>query len=148
MMSNKKILSALCYFSVFFFPLLLPFVIYMTSDEVDVKFHAKRSFISHMIPVLLLLVGAIILSFSIFSVEKRMMALVNHQFDFWSFFPLIFTVTYSVLFIFTFTWNVFQGVKVLKWRSLLIKLLNPFFRLHCKQDFLFLIFLWYSVQWI
>lgn len=113
-MSNKKILSALCYFSVFFFPLLLPFVIYMTSDEVDVKFHAKRSFISHMIPVLLLLVGAIILSFSIFSVEKRMMALVNHQFDFWSFFPLIFTVTYSVLFIFTFTWNVFQGVKVLK----------------------------------
>lgn len=114
MMANKKILSALCYFSVFFFPLLIPFVIYMVSDETDVKFHAKRSFISHMIPVLLLIAGAIILSFSIFSVEKRMMSLVHQQFDFWAIFPLIFTVIYSILFLFTFTWNIFQGVKVLK----------------------------------
>lgn len=113
-MANKKMLSALCYFSVFFFPLLIPFVIYMASDEVDVKYHAKRSFISHMIPILLLIIGAIILSFSIFSVERQMMAFIHQQFDFWVFFPLFFTVIYSILFIFTFSWNIYQGVKVLK----------------------------------
>ncbi len=113
-MPNKKILSALCYFSIFFFPLLIPFVIYLTSDETEVKFHAKRSFISHFIPTLLLIVGAILFSLSLFTAEKRMVALINHQFDFWTVFPFLFTLVYSLLFVITFIWNIFQGVKVLK----------------------------------
>lgn len=113
-MPNNKILSALCYFSVFFFPLLIPFVVYIASDEDEVKLHAKRSFISHFIPTLLLVVGAIIFSFSLFSAEKRMMALVNNRFDFWTIFPFIFTLLYSLLFIATLIWNISQGVKVFK----------------------------------
>lgn len=111
---NKKFTNALCYFSIFFFPLLIPGVIYIASDDMEIKYHAKRSFISHLIPSLLLIIGAIIFFFSLFSVEKRMTAIINQQLDFWTFFPFIFTITYSVLFIITLIWNVFQGVKVLK----------------------------------
>src|SRR5690625_754883 len=105
-MSNNKLLSALCYFSVFFFPLLLPFVIYLMSDELDVKFHAKRSLISHFVPVILLISGVIIFSFSMFTVEKRMMAIINGSFDFWSIAPFLFTLVYSLLFIAILIWNV------------------------------------------
>lgn len=113
-MTNKKLLSALCYFSIFFFPLLIPFIIHVTTDETDVKFHAKRSFISHLIPMALLIVGIIIFSLSMFSVEKRMTAILNQQFDFWQIAPFLFTIIYSLLFFIILIWNVFQGVKVLK----------------------------------
>lgn len=111
---NKKAMNALCYFSIFFFPLLIPIVIYIAADDVEIKHHAKRALISHLIPTLLLIVGAIIFFFSLFSVEKRMTSIINQQLDFWTFFPFIFTITYSILFIITLIWNVFQGVKVLK----------------------------------
>lgn len=113
-MSNKKIVSALCYFSIFFFPLLIPVVIFLATDDSDIKHHAKRSFISHLIPTLLLIIGAIIFFFSMFSVERRMMSLINQQPDFWTLFPMIFTMLYSVLFLATMIWNVFQGIQVLK----------------------------------
>lgn len=113
-MSNQKLLSALCYFSVFFFPLLLPFIIYFVSDEHEVKFHAKRSLISHLVPVILLISGFIIFSFSMFSVENRMMAMMHGEFDFWRIAPFLFTIIYSLLFLAIIVWNVFQGVKVLK----------------------------------
>lgn len=113
-MTNNKTLSALCYFSVFLFPLLIPFVIYLLTEDQEVKFHARRSFISHLIPVLLLIIGVILFSISMFTVEKRMMAMIEQRFDFWQIAPLLFTLTYSVLFIILLIWNVFQGVKVLK----------------------------------
>lgn len=113
-MTNKKTLSALCYFSVFFFPLLIPFVIYLLSDDKEVKIHAKRSFISHLIPIILLIIGVILFSISMFTVEKRMMAVLDQQFDFWQIAPFLFTLVYSLLFMTLLIWNVFQGVKVLK----------------------------------
>ena len=54
-MSNNKLLSALCYFSVFFSPLLIPVIIYFVTDDHEVKYHAKRSFVSHLVPVVFLL---------------------------------------------------------------------------------------------
>lgn len=113
-MVNHRILSALCYFSVVFFPLLIPFIIYVVTDQDDVKHHAKRSFISHLIPVFLLLAGLFIFSLSFFSIEKRMMSMLEAQFDFWMFAPFLFTTIYSVLFIAIFIWNVYYGIKVLK----------------------------------
>lgn len=113
-MKNKKTLSALCYFSVFFFPLLIPFVIHLLSEDKEVKHHAKRSFISHLIPTLVLIIGLVFFSISMFSVEKRMMAVMQQQFDFWQFAPFLFTLIYGFLFITLLIWNVFQGVKVLK----------------------------------
>ncbi|AGT33430.1 hypothetical protein M493_16080 [Geobacillus genomosp. 3] len=51
-MSTNKVLAALCYFSVFFAPFLLPIVVYFVVEDMDVKRHAKRSLVSHLIPVL------------------------------------------------------------------------------------------------
>lgn len=113
-MTNKKILSALCYFSVFFFPLLIPFVIYLTSEDTDVKFHATRSFVSHMVPVALLIIGLVIFSFSMFNTQQRMTAIMHQQFDFWAFAPFLFTLVYSSFFVVILVWNIFQGVKVLR----------------------------------
>lgn len=111
---NKKLVSSLCYFSVFIFPLLLPFVIYLVIDDNDVKNHAKRALISHLIPVILLIAGIIIFSFSMFSIDRRMSTIISGGFDFWSVAPFIFTLLYSLLFIIILIWNVFQGVKMLK----------------------------------
>ena len=112
--TNQKLVSSLCYFSVFFFPLLLPFVIYLVSDEQEVKIHARRAFISHMIPVILLIAGIIIFSLSMFSFENRVTSILSGAFDFWSFAPFIFTLIYSVLFLVVIVWNVYHGVKLLK----------------------------------
>ena len=113
-MSNKKLLSSLCYFSVFFFPLLLPFIIYLVTDESEVKNHAKRALISHLIPVILLIAGVIIFSLSMFSIENRVSNIISGGFDFWSIAPFIFTLLYSALFLIILVWNVFQGVKLLR----------------------------------
>ncbi|QUW23507.1 DUF4870 domain-containing protein [Sporosarcina sp. Marseille-Q4063] len=113
-MTNQKLLSSLCYFSIFFFPLLLPFVIYLVTDEQEVKNHARRAFISHLIPVILLIAGIIIFSLSMFSFENRMTSILSGGFDFWSFAPFIFTLIYSALFLAVIVWNVFHGVKLLK----------------------------------
>ena len=83
-MTNQKLVSSLCYFSVFFFPLLLPFVIYLVTDEQEVKNHARRAFISHLIPVILLIAGIIIFSLSMFSFENRVTSILSGGFDFWS----------------------------------------------------------------
>jgi hypothetical protein len=113
-MNNNKFLSALCYFSVLFSPLLLPAIIYFVTDDKNVKFHSKRSLISHLVPVALLIAGFIIFSLSMFSFENRMLGMVNSGFKFWDFAPLVFMLLYSLLFIMILVWNLFQGVKVLK----------------------------------
>ena len=111
---NNKLVSALCYFSLFIFPLLLPFVIYLVIDDSDVKYHAKRAFISHLVPVILLIAGVVIFSFSMLSIDKRMSTIIDGGFDFWSVAPFIFTLLYSLLFLIILIWNIFQGIKVLR----------------------------------
>ncbi|GEN84940.1 membrane protein [Sporosarcina luteola] len=113
-MSNNKILSALCYFSIFFSPLLLPGIVYFVTDDHEVKGHAKRSLISHLAPVVLLIAGFILFSFSIVSYESRIHTMLTGQFDFWGLAPFLFMLIYGLLFLFVVIWNVYQGVKVLK----------------------------------
>ncbi|MDW0117836.1 hypothetical protein QTL97_12890 [Sporosarcina thermotolerans] len=113
-MSNNKILPALCYFSIFFSPLLLPAIVYFITDDHEVKGHAKRSLISHLAPVVLLIAGFILFSFSIISYESRIHTMMTGQFDFWGLAPFLFMLLYGLLFLFVVIWNVFQGVKVLK----------------------------------
>src|SRR5690625_2151420 len=48
--SNRRLLSSLNYFSVFFAPFFFPFIT-MLVGETDVKGHGKRAFLSHAIPV-------------------------------------------------------------------------------------------------
>lgn len=50
LMDRNKVFSSLCYFSVFFAALLFPIVVYFIVDDNEVKNHAKKSIISHIIP--------------------------------------------------------------------------------------------------
>lgn len=115
-MQNNKLLAALCYFSVFFAPLLVPAIIFFITDDREIKFHAKRSLVSHLIPVVLLIAGFIIFSFSMLSFTNRIsgMPSENFGFSFWQFTPFLFTLIYGLLFIIIMIWNIIQGVKVLK----------------------------------
>lgn len=113
-MSNSKLLSAICYLSIFFFPLFIPFIIYFITNEKEVKLHAKRSFISHIIPVILLLFGMFFFSLSMFSVEKRMLDLIDGRFFLWSTAPFLFSLLYSALLIVVYIWNGYHGIKLLK----------------------------------
>ena len=109
-MSNNKLLAALCYFSVFFTPLLVPVIVYFVSDDREVKHHAKRSLVSHLVPV----AGFIIFSFSMFSFTYSMNQMPSGNFGFWQLTPVLFMLVYGLLLIAILIWNVFQGVKVLK----------------------------------
>ena len=113
-MTNNKLLSALCYFSIFFSPLLLPAIVYFITDDYEVKGHAKNSLISHLAPVVLLIAGFILFSFSMFSYESRMETMLTGQFNFWGLAPILFMLIYGLLFLIVVIWNLYQGVKVLK----------------------------------
>ncbi|WP_318616470.1 DUF4870 domain-containing protein [Sporosarcina sp. YIM B06819] len=115
-MQNNKLLASLCYFSVFLAPLLLPVIIYFVTDDREIKFHAKRSLVSHLVPVVLLIAGLIIFSFSMFSFTTRISGMSGEDlgFGFWQLTPFLFMLIYGLLFIIIVIWNVIQGVKVLK----------------------------------
>ncbi|WP_409272205.1 DUF4870 domain-containing protein [Neobacillus sp. SCS-31] len=49
-MDTRKILSGLCYFSIFFAPFLFPIVVYFVVDDSITKEHAKKALLSHLIP--------------------------------------------------------------------------------------------------
>ncbi|BCB05644.1 DUF4870 domain-containing protein [Bacillus sp. KH172YL63] len=51
-METNKVLSALCYFSIFFAGFLFPLIVYFVSDDPGVKKDAKAAFLSHLIPVI------------------------------------------------------------------------------------------------
>ncbi|WP_079506781.1 DUF4870 domain-containing protein [Mesobacillus jeotgali] len=51
-MDTKRILSALCYFSIMYAGILFPLVAYLASDDGEVKFHAKKALLSHLIPLI------------------------------------------------------------------------------------------------
>lgn len=113
-MTNNKLLSALCYFSIFFSPLLLPAIVYFITDDHEVKGHAKSSLISHLAPVVLLIAGFILFSLSMFSYDSRLQTMLTGQFDFWGLAPILFMLIYGLLFLIIVIWNLYQGVKVLK----------------------------------
>ncbi|MFC7687269.1 DUF4870 domain-containing protein [Ureibacillus sp. GCM10028918] len=68
-MENNKIISALCYVSLLFAPFLMPLIVYVVIKDKEVKYHAKRAFISHSIPTTLSLLIAILGFIGVFSVN-------------------------------------------------------------------------------
>lgn len=115
-MTNNKLLAALCYFSVFFAPFLLPGIVYFITDDREVKHHAKRSLVSHLVPVILLIAVFIIYTFSMLSASTTIEGLVagNNRFSFWQWTPVLFTLVYGLLFLAIVVWNIIQGVKLVK----------------------------------
>ncbi|RFA33403.1 hypothetical protein CAI16_14745 [Virgibacillus dokdonensis] len=50
-MKSNYVLSSLCYFSVFFAPLLFPIMVYFLASE-DTKYHAKSAMFIHLVPAI------------------------------------------------------------------------------------------------
>lgn len=102
-MDTNKVLSALCYFSIFFAGFLFPIVVYFLSNEMDVKKHAKTALFSHLIPVFSVLVF-IILGISHAAIFENPSALFG-----------IFAVFAVILLnIIVVIWNTVKGIIVLK----------------------------------
>jgi len=116
-LDNRRLLSALCYFSILFTPFLLPIIIYFISPDAEVKRHAKRSLISHAIPVALGIVGFVILvalSLTMYSTSSFTIQ-PGTSVDFFSAsIPLLFLMVYAVISIVILIWNIIQGIKVLQ----------------------------------
>ncbi|WP_459501427.1 DUF4870 domain-containing protein [Bacillus sp. C1] len=103
-MKGNNILSSLCYFSIFFAPFLLPIIVYFIAED-DVKYHAKKALWTHIFPYAILFGGLAIaggfgLSFGQ-STSVGIGVIVTY-------------VTFAVVAIYYFIWNIVKGVKVLK----------------------------------
>lgn len=110
-MENNKVLSAISYFSVLFAPFILPIIIYFVSQDKEVKYHAKKSLISHIIPVILLLILFIGIFFNISLASD----FSNGEPSFWMISsPFIFIGLYMIVYVVVLIWNIIQGIKVLR----------------------------------
>ncbi|GAB2556667.1 DUF4870 domain-containing protein [Gracilibacillus alcaliphilus] len=61
-MEGNKLLSSLCYFSIFFAPLLFPILVWIFGDEVT-KPHAKKALWTHIIPALTAIAAVLVIGF-------------------------------------------------------------------------------------
>ncbi|RSD25146.1 DUF4870 domain-containing protein [Mesobacillus subterraneus] len=102
-MDTKRILSALCYFSIMFAGILFPLVAYFASEDLDVKGHAKKALVSHLIPLFplpLVLVGVY------YDVTRG----AAEEFPVLVFSSAMFMVVLGLI---VLVWNLVKGIKVL-----------------------------------
>jgi len=101
-MESRKVLSGLCYFSIFFAGFIFPLVVLLASSDQDTKRHAKHALISHIIPF-------ITLPFLFFAIFSDLEALNNNTIPMFTIITIIVTVLATVI---VAIWNVIKGVKV------------------------------------
>jgi hypothetical protein len=101
-METRKVISGLCYFSIFFAGFIFPLVVYFATGDDVTKKHAKKSLLSHLIP----LIPTAVMVFAILTNMAKMQDQIS-----------VFTIISIVLVIITwgvvFIWNIIKGVKVL-----------------------------------
>jgi hypothetical protein len=103
MMDTRKVLSGLSYFSIFFAGILFPLVVMFASGDNVTKSHAKKAFLSHLIP----LIPAPLLLFAIFNDINT----INNEGI-----PVFTLVTAGIMVLVSLIvtiWNVIKGVKAL-----------------------------------
>lgn len=110
-MDTNKILSASTYFSILFAPFILPIIVYFLTSEKEVKYHAKRSLISHVIPTIFF----VFLMLAIFA-NFLPLGFTGDSDSMWTSMTtaLIFMGLYTVINLVLLIWNIVQGVKVLR----------------------------------
>ena len=108
-MNDSKVLSALNYFSIFLAPFLVPLIIFFVSANPTVKYHAKRAFLSHLIPVIAGIVMALIFftSTALGLVEENVSGAL---FIVW----VLLMALYGILSLAVTIWNIVQGIRVLR----------------------------------
>lgn len=97
--TEYKVLSSLCYFSIFFAPFLLPLIVYFVISDAEVRRHAKRALLSHILPFILIFV-VIILGLAMFNSHMAIP------------FVAIGIVVSGIVYVVFFIWNIVQGIKV------------------------------------
>jgi hypothetical protein len=102
-MDTRKVLSGLCYFSIFFAGILFPLVVMFASGDDVTKNHAKKAFLSHLIP----LIPVPLLIFALFTDLNT----INS--DGIPVFTLISAGIMVLLSLIVTIWNVIKGVKAL-----------------------------------
>lgn len=106
-MDQNKILSALCYISLLFAPFLLPLIVYFIVKDTEVRYHAKRAFISHLVPTLFILILMIFGFIGIFSASNNgINGFVNVMYFLMA---MYFIVTIGIL-----IWNFVQAFRVIR----------------------------------
>jgi hypothetical protein len=101
---TNKLLASLNYFSVFFAPFLLPIAIYFIVDQRDIKDHAKKAVISHIIPFISL-VGVIIFLFFSAGANPSQEGML-----FATLFGFLFVGLINIIVV---IWNIVKGIKIL-----------------------------------
>ncbi|WP_226671490.1 DUF4870 domain-containing protein [Metabacillus litoralis] len=101
---TNKLIASLNYFSVFFAPFLLPIAVYFIVDHHEVKEHAKKALISHIVPFISIIALIILVVFSGFSnpTEATFLSV---------FFGGIIVV--GIINLIVFIWNIVKGIKLL-----------------------------------
>ncbi|WP_425467100.1 DUF4870 domain-containing protein [Pseudalkalibacillus caeni] len=97
MNNGEKILAALCYFSVLFAPFLLPLIVYFVAGDKEVSYHARKAFVSHLVPFISILLV-------VFFLFGQHVGWIIGAF-------ILFGVLNFVIFI----WNIVKGIQVLRW---------------------------------
>lgn len=100
-METRKVLSGLCYFSIFFAGILFPLVVMFASGDDVTKSNAKKALLSHLVP----LIPAMLLIFAIFTDINA----INNEVI-----PVFTLVSAGILILVSLIvtiWNVIKGVK-------------------------------------
>jgi glucan phosphoethanolaminetransferase (alkaline phosphatase superfamily) len=104
-LQTNKLLSSLCYFSVFFAPFLFPIIVYFIADEHEVKQHAKKSLLSHIIPVITIIVPFFLFLFAGMFGSPEAFAFGVVIFGF---------ILVGIVNVVVFIYNIVMGIKILK----------------------------------
>lgn len=101
-METRKVLSSLCYFSIFFAGFLFPLAVYFATGDEVTKRHAKKALFSHLIPLVPtpLILFAIINDFATLQDTVPVLTIIS-------------IVVLMVIWLVVVIWNIIKGVKVL-----------------------------------
>ena len=113
-MDQSKGLSAINYLSFYFVPFVFPLIVFFISKEPFVKHHAKRAFVSHLIPIIFGIIFAIVFVVSIFSVESRIYSDELSSGDIFTGPFLITLASFIIVTVIIAIWNLVQAIKVLR----------------------------------
>ena len=106
-MEQSKGINALSYLSAFFAPFVVPIIIYFVTKDMDVRRHAKRAFISHLIPIVLGLILFFAFLTTPYTAEERVGAAVTYGY-------IAAFIGYGILTFALLIWNIVQAIKVLR----------------------------------
>lgn len=112
-MENNRIISSLCYFSIFFAGFILPLIVFLVIKEQEVKKHAKAALISHLLLYLPAVIGLLIFFFISISTPSQN----NDSLALFGFGMIILFILFGLFTLAIVIWNIYRGIKVLNTNS-------------------------------